>query len=179
MSRLKQLEGDEVDADTAQIFDAIRGKLGMVPNLYRTAANHPAVLRALLAANDELAKGALDPRTREAIALAVAARNECDYCISAHAAISAGLNVDSKVIDDHLSGRSSDPRQQAILDLTGAIIDTKGKISDETFESARKAGLTDADIVETVGQVVVNIFTNYVNLVANTDIDFPVRAARN
>jgi hypothetical protein len=43
---------------------------------------------------------------------------------------------------------------------------------------ARDAGLSEADIVETVGNVVANIFTNYLNNLANTDIDFPVRRAR-
>ena len=51
-------------------------------------------------------------------------------------------------------------------------------LSDEDIAAARVAGLTEPDIVETVANVVANIFTNYLNHVANTDIDFPERRAR-
>lgn len=149
----------------------------MVPNLYRVAANQPAVLRALLAANDALAKGGFDARTREAIALAVAGANGCDYCASAHAAVSTGLEVSEAAIRDHLAGRSTEVRLSAILALATAVVASRGKLADADLDAARAAGLSEADIVETVGNVVVNIFTNYLNHVAATDIDFPARRA--
>lgn len=177
MARLTQIQDTDAGARTAEIFAAIRGKIGMVPNLYRVAANQPAVLNALLGANDAIAKGGFDARDREAIALAVAGRNGCDYCASAHAAISASLKVDDKTVYDHLSGVSSDPRLQAILQLAVAVVESKGRVDDSDLAAARAAGLSEADIVETVGNVVVNIFTNYLNHVADTDIDFPLRRA--
>jgi alkylhydroperoxidase family enzyme len=51
-------------------------------------------------------------------------------------------------------------------------------VADADLAAARNAGLTEADIVETVAQVVANIFTNYLNHVARTDIDFPARKTR-
>lgn len=177
MARLAQLSDQNASAEARQIFAAIRGKIGMVPNLYRVAANQPAALRALLDANEALSKGSFDGRTREAIALAVAGANECDYCASAHAAISAGLKVEDAAIRDHLAGRATEPRLQAILTLALAVVANRGSIADADLDAARAAGLTDADIVETVGNVAVNIFTNYLNHVAATDIDFPARRA--
>lgn len=177
MARLPQISDETADSETAQVFGAIRARIGMVPNLYRVAANQPAVLRALLGANDALSKGAFDARTREAIALAVAGVNGCDYCASAHSAIAAGLKVDATSIGDHLAGRSADPRLQAILRLATATVSARGILADADLAAARAAGLGDADIVETVGNVVVNIFTNYLNHVAETDIDFPAVSA--
>ncbi|HKJ62889.1 MAG TPA: carboxymuconolactone decarboxylase family protein, partial [Hyphomicrobiales bacterium] len=55
-----------------------------------------------------------------------------------------------------------------------AVTDKRGLVSDTDLAAARQAGLSDADIVETVANVVANIFTNYINHVAQTDIDFPV-----
>ena len=138
----------------------------------------PRLLTGLLGLNETLAGGNFDARTREAIALAVAGANACDYCASAHAAISSGLKVAPETIDAHLAGRSEDPRSAAILRLATAIVAAKGMVDDTDLAAARNAGLTEADIVETVANVVANIFTNYLNHVADTDIDFPARKAR-
>jgi uncharacterized peroxidase-related enzyme len=178
MARLTQISDSDAGAQAASLFTAIRGKVGMVPNLYRVAANQPAVLAGMLGLNETLAGGNFDTRTREAIALAVAGANECDYCASAHAAISAGLKVAPEAVEAHLAGRSDDPRTGAILKLAKAIVAARGLVSDGDLAAARTAGLTEADIVETVANVVANIFTNYLNHVAGTDIDFPVRRAR-
>lgn len=173
MARLAQLSDQNASTEVSEIFAAIRTKIGLVPNLYRVAANQPAVLRALLGANDALSKRAFDARTRDAIALAVAGANGCNYCASAHAAISAGLKVDEPTIRDHLFGRSVEPHLKPILGLAVAVVATRGALAD----AARAVDLSDAEIVETVGNVVVNLFTNYLNHVAATEIDFPARRA--
>lgn len=177
MARITQVSDTAAAPEAAALFTAIKGKIGMVPNLYRVAANQPAVLAAMLGLNETLASGAFDARTREAIALTVAGANACDYCASAHSAISAGLKVAPEAIDAHLVGRSDDPRIGAILRLATAVVSSKGMVSDADLDVARTAGLSEADIVETVANVVANIFTNYLNHVAGTDIDFPVRRA--
>jgi uncharacterized peroxidase-related enzyme len=178
MARITQVSDTAANPEAAALFTAIKGKIGMVPNLYRVAANQPAVLTGLLGLGEALGRGVFDARTREAIALAVAGVNACDYCASAHAAISAGLKVAPETIDAHLAGRSDDPRIAAILALAKAIVTAKGMVADADLASARDAGLSEADIVETVGNVVANIFTNYLNHVAATDIDFPARKAK-
>lgn len=178
MSRITQISDNDATEDAAGLFAAIRGKIGMVPNLYRVAANQPAVLQALLGVNESLAGGSFSARTREAIALAVAGFNGCDYCASAHAAISVGLKVDEQQIADHLAGRSSDPKLSAILTLAREIVETRGFVSDDALDEAKSRGLSEAEIVEVTANVVSNIFTNYLNHVASTDIDFPQRTAR-
>jgi uncharacterized peroxidase-related enzyme len=178
MARIPQISDAAATPEAAALFTAIKGKIGMVPNLYRVAANQPKVLAAMLGLNETLSGGTFDARTREAIALTVAGANGCDYCASAHAAISAGLKVAPATIDAHLAGRSDDPRTAAILLLATAIAAAKGMVEDADLASAHDAGLTEADIVETVANVVANIFTNYLNHVAGTDIDFPARKAR-
>ncbi|MCT8330367.1 carboxymuconolactone decarboxylase family protein [Albidovulum sediminis] len=178
MARITQVSDTSAAPEAAALFTAIKGKIGMVPNLYRVAANQPKVLAAMLGLNETLAGGAFDARTREAIALAVAGANACDYCASAHAAISAGLKVSPSTVDAHLAGQSDDPRTAAILRLATAIVTARGMLEDADLASARGAGLSEADIVETVAQVVANIFTNYLNHVAGTDIDFPARKVR-
>ena len=178
MPRITQVADSAASPETEALFSAIRRKVGMVPNLYRVAANQPQVLAAMLDLNQTLAGGRFDAPTREAIALAVAGANSCDYCASAHAAISAGLKIAPETIEDHLEGRSNDPRTAAILKLALSIVEHKGKVADVDVTAARAAGLSESDLVETVANVAANIFTNYLNHLADTDIDFPPRRAR-
>ena len=178
MARITQISDAAATPEAAALFTAIKGKIGMVPNLYRVAANQPAVLAGMLGLNEALAGGSFDARTREAIALAVAGANSCDYCASAHAAISAGLKVSPEAIDAHLGGRSDDPRTASILRLALVIVQARGIVENADLDAARDAGLSDSEIVETIANVVANIFTNYLNHVAETDIDFPTRKAR-
>ncbi len=178
MPRIPALTDDAASPEAKEIFTAIRSKIGMVPNLYRTTAHQPAVLSALLGLGDALGKGSFDAKTREAIALAVAGINDCDYCASAHTAIAGGMKVDKAEIAQQLRGHSSDPKTAATLALAVAITEKRGLVSDTDLTLARSAGLNDGEIVETVAGVVANIFTNYLNHVFGTEIDFPaVKAA--
>lgn len=174
MTRIAPVADADASTEAAALFAAIKGKVGMVPNLYRTTAQRPAVLVALLGLGDALGKGTLDAKTREAIALAVAKANACDYCASAHSAISASMKVGQDEILANLNGTSANPRLAAILALAVRIVAEKGHLADADLAAARAAGLDDGDIIEVTANVVANIFTNYINHIAQTEIDFPV-----
>lgn len=174
MSRLTQISDADASPEAAALFTAIKSKVGAVPNLYRVMANEPAVLAAALGFGDALSKGSFDQKTREAIALAVAGENKCDYCASAHSAISKSLKIDAAEIAARLHGKSADPKLNAILAFAVKVVDKRGLVSDADVAAAREAGLTQGEIVETVAVTVANILTNYINHVAETEIDFPV-----
>ncbi|GAB4524867.1 MAG: carboxymuconolactone decarboxylase family protein [Amphiplicatus sp.] len=178
MARLTQVSDENAAPKAAELFSAIKARLGLVPNVYRVLANEPAALSAALAFNEALGAGSFDAKTREAIALATAGANSCDYCASAHTAISKGLKVEDGEIEKRLQGRSDDPKIQAVLAFATAVVDKRGWVTDADLKAAREAGLTEGEIVETVVNVVANILTNYVNHAAETDIDFPVVRAK-
>ena len=110
---------------------------------------------------------------RTAIALAVAGANDCQYCASAHTAISKGLKVDAPEIERRLDGHSADPHLDAVLVFARKVVDKQGWVSDEDLREVRAAGHDDEMITEIVANVVANILTNYINHVADTEIDFP------
>jgi len=53
------------------------------------------------------------------------------------------------------------------------VIETRGQVSDADLATAHSAGLDDTHLVEVIAGVAINVFTNYTNNVAQTDIDFP------
>jgi alkylhydroperoxidase family enzyme len=68
---------------------------------------------------------------------------------------------------------SSDPKSDAGLKFTQQIVVQRGEVSDAAFDAVREAGFTDGDISEIVANVALNIFANYFNHVAQTDVDSP------
>lgn len=174
MSRLNLVDPETATGRAAELLGAVKSGMGIVPNLTKVMANQPAVLDAFLGLGDALSKGSFDPKTREAIALTVAGSNQCDYCASAHSAISQSLKVEQAEIDKRLQGTSSDTKLAALLTFASAINEKRGLVSDEDIAAVRAAGYDDGAIAEVTAQVATNIFTNYINHVAQTAIDFPV-----
>ncbi|MDZ7629014.1 MAG: carboxymuconolactone decarboxylase family protein [Parvularculaceae bacterium] len=137
-------------------------------------ATSPATLEGLLLLSGALGKGALDAATRERIALTVANVNGCDYCNSAHSFIARNLwKLSNEEMALGRDGASADPKANAAARLARKIAVARGAISDGDIAEARSAGLSDAELVEAVGNVAVNVFTNYLNEVFKTPIDFP------
>lgn len=174
MSRLNTVNPETASGRAADLLKAVKANMGAVPNLTKVMANQPAVLDAFLGLGDALAKGSFDAKTREAIALTVAGANECDYCASAHSAISQSLKVEQSEIDLRLKGQSADNKLAALLEFATVIVEKRGLVSDEDMQTIRSAGYDDAAIAEVTAHVAANIFTNYINHVAQTEIDFPV-----
>ena len=165
---------DITNAGEAQpILDGVKKEIGMVPNLLATMANSPAALNAYLGFSGALSEGMLSPALREQLALAVAGTNECDYCASAHTLIAKGAGVSAEEAALNLSGKSTDPRVNSILNFARRIVETRGHPDDAALQELRDADISDGEIVEIIAHVGVNIFTNYFNHIAGTDIDFP------
>ncbi|MGI9290482.1 MAG: carboxymuconolactone decarboxylase family protein [Gammaproteobacteria bacterium] len=157
-----------------EVLDSIKQKIGMVPNIYATIAHSPAALKVFLGFGEALAGGVLSASLREQIALTVAGENGCDYCASAHTAVAKGTGLSAEEAARNLVGTASDPRIAAILNFSKAVVSKRGWLDDGELEQLRSAGITDQEIVEIIATVAVNLFTNYFNHIAGTDIDFPV-----
>ena len=175
MSRIHTPATVAASPEAAQpLLNAVQKQLGSVPNMFRLIANSPAALEGYLGLSGALAKGSLDARTRERIALAVAEVNGCRYCLSAHSYIGKNMaKLDDAEIAANRAGGSTDPRAGAAVRFAVKVVEQRGHVSDTDFDAVRTAGYSDAQIAEIVLHVALNTLTNYVNEVGGTDIDFP------
>ena len=161
------------------MLEAVKKQLGVVPNLYRLLANSPAALEGFLGLSGALGKGMLPAATRERIALAVAEINGSNYCLSAHSYLGKSMaKLDDAEITANRDGRSNDPKADAAVKFAAKVARERGHISEADLRAVKAAGYDDAQVIEIVQHVALNEFTNYINLVAQTDIDFPVITAR-
>ncbi|WP_337268752.1 carboxymuconolactone decarboxylase family protein [Oryzifoliimicrobium ureilyticus] len=173
MSRIQVPAIESAPEGSQAVLSAIKAKLGSVPNFFRLLSNSPAVIAAHAALNQNLGK-ALDVKTRERIALAVAAVNGCEYCNAAHSFTGFTFNkLSHEEIGKAREGTSEEPKAAAALAFARRVAEQRGKVSDADLDAVRAAGFTDAQIVEIVAVVAENFFTNLMNNVARTDVDFP------
>jgi uncharacterized peroxidase-related enzyme len=176
MSRIVPVVSSNVDPKVAATLNQVKASLGMVPNLFATLANSSAALDGYLSLSRVLSHGRLSAREREILALTVAQENECRYCLSAHTALAKAAGVSEAEALKARGGNGENLLERALTSFAKAVVRQRGHVSDEDIESARKAGIDDGLMMEVVAHVVVNTFTNYVNEVADTEIDFPVVA---
>ena len=174
MPRILPVNPANATGDLASHLDTARKMFGGTPNVITTTAQSPSAVAAMLGLFATTAKLSLGAKIGEQIAIAVAQSNGCEYCLSAHTAIGKMLGVDAAELAAAQHAESSDARIKAILTLAAEINRDRGHISDAALATARLAGVTDAEVMEIVAHVAINVFTNYVNNVAKTDIDFPI-----
>ncbi len=179
MSRLSIPTVDTAPEASKPLLAAVKQQLGVVPNLMKLVGHSPAALEGYLSLNGALAKGKLDVKLRERLALAVAEFNGCDYCLSAHDYL--GKNV-AKLSQSDIDGardfHAEDSYAQAALHFAKRVVESRGKVADADLVALRAEGFDDASVVEIVVTVALNVLTNYVNNVAQTDIDFPTVKAK-
>ncbi|MCA1605640.1 MAG: carboxymuconolactone decarboxylase family protein [Acidobacteria bacterium] len=152
----------------------MKQKFGRVPNITRLMANSPAALEGYLSFIGALAGGSLDPQLRERIAIAVASANGCDYCLSAHTAAAKMLGVSQEDMLAAQQAESSGENDAVALKFATKVVRERGWVNDEDLNALRQAGFGDGEVVEIIAVTVLNIFTNYFNHIAQTEIDFPL-----
>jgi len=161
------------------MLEAVKKQLGVVPNLFRLVATSPAALEGYLTMSGALGKGELPAATRERIALAVAEINGCGYCLSAHTYLGKHVaKLDDAEITANRSGASNDPHADAAVRFAARVAERRGHISDVELQHVKAAGYSDAQIIEIVQHVALNTWTNYINEVAQTVVDFPAVTPR-
>lgn len=170
---------DQAPPASRPLLEGVKKQLGVVPNIFKLAALSPAALEGYVTLLGALDKGTLPAPTRERIALAVAEINGCDYCLSAHTYLGRHLaKLDDAEITANRSGSSNDAKAAAAVAFAAKVLRQRGHVADADIAAVKAAGYSDADVVEIVQHVALNTWTNFVNSVAATDIDFPVVTTR-
>ena len=173
MPRIQPIELDQAHPKAKALLEGVHKSLGITPNLMRTLAQSPATLEAMIGFRKALSGASISPQLREQIALTVAGENSCGYCASAHTAVGTKLGVDTDELAANLKGLSSDHKTEAALEFARRIVIERGWVSDDDLRHVREAGYSEGEITEIVAAVAQNLFSNYFNHIADTDVDFP------
>lgn len=173
MSRITVVDQNNASPEQSALFDAIQSQLGVVPNFLKVFANSPTALRAFLGLYGVANEGSLDPQTRERIALALAQQNACEYCVSAHTAIARKAGLSTAEIEANRAGTSKDAKAAAAVKFARALVAHTGEVTTAELLEVRNAGYDDAQIVEIITHVGLNLLTNILGKASRVEIDFP------
>lgn len=173
MGRIPIVKYENATPEQKEVFDQIKKKLGRIPNIYAGVGNSPVMLKALMDLGGTLKGGVLNAKEIEAIALIAAEVNDCYYCAAAHTAIAKMAGVSDPEILRFRAADSEDKKVKALAALTAEIVKTDGRPSDAKLDAFFAAGYDTRALVEVIGFVALNIFTNYFNHIADTPVDFP------
>lgn len=173
MARIHVVDPQTATGEAKTLLDAVQAKLGVTPNFLRVLANSPAALGAFLGLHHIAEHGALDLQTRERIAVALAQQNSCEYCLSAHSAIGRKAGLSGDEIAANREGTSHDAKAAAAVAFARALVEHKGEVTTGELEAVRAAGYGDAEIVEVIVHVGMNLLTNILGKASRVEIDFP------
>jgi uncharacterized peroxidase-related enzyme len=173
MNRVPLIDRQATTDDRKALLDPIHTAFGTTPNMFRAVANSPAALKSMWSAFGALGGGVIAPRLGEQIAVAVADRNACEYCLAAHTALGRKAGASAEEMRQAQAGESADARTQAALHFALRLVDERGRIDDADMQKLRAAGFSDEEIVEVLAHVALNLFTNYVNVAFAVSVDFP------
>ncbi|MDK6233699.1 carboxymuconolactone decarboxylase family protein [Aerococcus sp. UMB10185] len=147
---------------------------GYIPNLIGLLANAPASLEAYRKVGAINRKTSLSPLEREVVQITAARRNGCDFCVAGHSAFSVKqLNIDPELLKA-LKDQSpivSDRKLDALANFTRALIQERGKASDQDLAGFFAAGYDQQAALEVVLGVSLATLCNYANNLAHTPIN--------
>jgi uncharacterized peroxidase-related enzyme len=175
MSRLPIPDSQTTPEAAQLLFDKIRKGLGKVPNAYQLIGAHsPDSLSLLLTGDAALSKGSLSRQEIEAIRLAISAQNGCDYCVAAHVAAgkAAGLSLDElrHLVVNEDTGHAS---RDALVRFAREVASTRGTVPEAVVAAVQATGYSPSQVIEALMVVSLISFTNLVNRVNDTVVDFP------
>jgi len=178
MSHVNLIEPTQASADRAAVLAQIQQAFGTVPNMFRAVANSPAALRSLWGFFGALGGGTLPAKLGEQIAVAVADRNQCTYCLAAHTALGRKAGATAEEMAAAQAGRATDDKAAEALRFALKLVEQRGQVDADDVRRLRAVGFTDEGVVEIVAHVALNLFTNYVNVALDVPLDFPKVALR-
>jgi alkylhydroperoxidase family enzyme len=78
--RISRLDKSQVDSSTAEIYDVYLKERGNVPNMFRTVAHRPEILRTMIAHfRAVMNTGTVSAKLKELVIVRTSQVNKCEY----------------------------------------------------------------------------------------------------
>lgn len=173
MSRVQLIDSSNTTANREALLEQVHKAFGATPNMFKAVANSPAALKSMWGSFGALGSGVLGAKLGEQIAVAIADKNRCEYCLAAHTVLGKGAGATAEEMSAAQAGLSADPKTAAALTFALKVVSNRAQVNNEDVAQLRSAGFEDEHIVEILAHVALNIFTNYVNVAFDVPVDFP------
>lgn len=179
MKTLKKITLEPKTIETADpiskgILMAAKKGMGMIPHMYSTMANNPALLESYINSYKSFRVNAgFTSQEQEIIFLSVAYENDCDYCMAAHSFVADKVSkVPVEITNAIRNNTVIENEKYSALSLFSRVMTAKrGNPSPEDIEAFLSVGYTENHILGIITGIGVKTMSNYFNHVFNTPVD--------
>ncbi|MGH6835358.1 MAG: carboxymuconolactone decarboxylase family protein [Methylocella sp.] len=137
MARVNLIDPAAATGEAKLLLEQIKGAFGTAPNMFRAVANSPAALKSMWAAFGALGAGTIGAKLGEKIAVAVADRDACSYCLAAHTLLGKNAGASGQEMADAQAGHSGDPKTAAALAFALKLVEQRGQVADADIAAVR------------------------------------------
>jgi uncharacterized peroxidase-related enzyme len=159
MSHVNLVNINDTTPNRQAVLEQIKGAFGVVPNMFKAVANSSAALNSMWGSFGALGGGVIGAKLGEQIAVAVANRNHCEYCLAAHTVLGQKAGASAEEMSAAQAGQSSDPKTAVALRFALKLVEHRGQVTEADVNELRIAGFDDQHIVEILAHVALNLFT--------------------
>ena len=154
----------------------LKNSAGMIPNLAAMMSTSPTLIDAFVTLREICSAGTLDAREREALGLANAVENGCEWCVAFHSFVALKLGIDEETVRRLRSGGDpDDARLRALTSLTRQLIRNRGKLDRADLDAFVAAGFGKDQALEVVAGLAVSIMANYAGNFVHPELDAAIR----
>ena len=149
---------------------------GMIPNLHAVMAEAPTLLEGYQVLHGLAQDTSFNAEELTVVWQAVNVEHACHYCVPAHSAIAASMNVDQDIVDALVNKTPlADAKLETLRETTLAMTRDRGVISDQQIEKFFAAGYGKQQLLEIVVGLSQKVMSNYTNHLADTPVDEPFK----
>jgi len=171
MQPIHSVNPEVAQGRTKELLESLHQAFGVVPNTAKVMANSPAVLDSFTAFSTAMGGAKIGGKLHNQVKLTTSETNSCDYCTSILSAVAPSAGLSAADILAGRTGKSEDRRTKAALAFANDVLESRSKVIDQQLAAVRDAGFGDTEIVEIVASVVLGCLTNFLNNVADTELD--------
>lgn len=151
-------------------------QMKFIPNLYATMAESPQVIKAYVEMAKLFGETSFSTVEKNIVWLTISRANSCHYCTAIHSMVAKMYNVSDDIIE---ALRSDKPLRDKKLDslraFTTILVEKRGWASEEDINAFLAEGYTKTQILELIVGIAQKTISNYVNHIAGTPLDEPVK----
>ena len=163
---------DSAPKGSKPTLEAIKAKVGFVPNLMANMAESPVLVESYLTMMALFDKTALSPTEREIILMTNNRMNGCTYCMAAHSTVAKMFGVDESVIAALRDGSQiDDPKLEALRTFAIIVNETRGHPTEAQVEALLAAGYTKQTVLEVVVGTSLKVLSNYTTPTVEPELD--------
>lgn len=158
--------------ESKEILEQVQKGYGFVPNLFGYMAEAPIALKAYLQLNELLSESSIPAGQLQVALLAISKKNECDFCSTAHHAMSKNYGSNEQTVSAILNSTDIENLQDRVLVKTvTAILENKGWVSEDLLNTFFEAGFTKQQYFELMVVVAIKTLSNYTNHVTKPEVN--------